>query len=545
MTQRRIWRPQEREFWDPQNFCPMLQIRPKRGGLRDFFLNSAQRILSAAMIRCYRERKWLVHVKARQEGSSSFFTAIGYQNAGFRRGCDVGILANRHETAEKLNRMALRFYQTTPAEIRPRRDTQLKRWLEFPDLDSRLMIGSVRDAEPFRGDTIQFMVCTEVSAPQWQAHGENAMTAALNAVPDENGMVVAESTPRAHGDPLHELVQESQDPYARWLTVFIPWTMLSEYQTIPPPRWQPKAEVADYAHRHKLTPEQAFWMQSIGLPKCKNKLHRFISEYPIDLDECFGLAGDPIFDSEVLWEWKQRLDGGTGLTAETAEWEVLHEPELDHRYVVAIDPAGSWSKRDRFGMVVLDMTDCKVAATWTGFTTAGKMASFAARQARSYNSAIIAVEANGVGEAVLSHLLEVLAYPYVFHRRAADSIREISDTLVPGFWSGHSTKAAAISYLQDVIEDREIGIASMRLLRQLAGYRGQWDKLQRDEKGGHFDLVAALAIAVWIFFHEVSGGRIRRVRSPKEMATENWERLLHRIGEGTGEGWNTPWGQHL
>jgi len=543
-----IIKPGDPGFWDPSNFLQMLSVRPKQGGLVRMSMEGEfvhQLVLAKAMMRCYQEKKWLGHVKPRQEGSSTFFTGVALQNAAFRRGCYAAILANKRETAKKLNTIAMRFWKTMPREIRPPRDTQLKRGLEFPGLDSLLTIASVKDDDPLRGDTVQFLLCTEVGQPQWRESGEDAFIAALNTVPDEYGMVVAESTPRHYGDAMHEIVIDAEKPGSKWLICFIPWTMIREYRKDPHPKWKPRTEVLDYAGKYGLTKEQAYWMETVGLPKCRNQMQRFISEYPPNIVDCFQMAGQPIFSSEVLTKWMQRIDGGTGIAVETGEWVEHAPPEWDHNYVIAIDPASSWAERDLFGLIILDMNTCTVVAEFSGHTTAGRMAARAVKWAERYNKALIAVEANGVGEAILSHLLEVYGYPYVFHRTAADSVRHGSER-VPGFWSASRTKAAAISYLQDVIDEDELTVTSIRIVRQLLGYRGQWDKLKRDSHGGHFDLVAALAIAIWVYFHEVSHGRVRRIRPPSVRAAENWQKVLHKINSlsGSGDPWNTPWGQH-
>ena len=543
----RVVRPHEKDFWDPEVFCQMMKIRPKAGGLVPFKLWSHQQILAKAMIGCYADQKWLCHVKPRQEGSSTFFTALAYQNAAFRTGCYAAILANtsgEKGAAKNLAKIAMRFHRTTPDEIRPVRDTQLKNHLRFPSLESELTIAGVKDAEPLRGDTVQFLLCTEVSAPQWRARGEDAFTSALNAVPDQYGMVIAESTPRHHGDQLHEIVLESEQPGSRWRNIFIPWTMIVEYSKTPHTGWNPREEVLDYANQHGLSESQAYWMETVGLPKCRNKLHKFRAEYPVSLIDCFGMAGEPIFNADQLSAWMKELDGNTNaayVDHEYAQWE---KPKTGHSYVISIDPAGSWAKRDFFGLVVFDLSTCSVVAEYTGHTTAGRMTTRAIKLAEEYNRAMIVVEANGIGEAVLSQLLEVYSYPYVFHRDASDSLRH-GETKIPGWWSSTKSKASAISYLQDVIEDGSMACPSLRILRQLMAYRGQWDKLRRDSMGGHFDLVAALAMAVWVYYHEVQAGRIRgQQENPADLAAQNFQSVLDKINSRGEMEWNSPWGQH-
>ena len=60
------------------------------------------------------------------------------------------------------------------------------------------------------------------------------------------------------------------------------------------------------------------------------------------------------------------LDGNTGLAQETKEFETYESVNQHHRYVIAVDPASSWSKRDYTGVVILDLEACTVVADYLG-----------------------------------------------------------------------------------------------------------------------------------------------------------------------------------
>ena len=76
--------PHEEGFWDPEKYCHINKIRSKSGALVPFQLWDHQRILAAAVRQCYEDRKWLVHVKPRQEGSSTFFTCVATQTYAYK-----------------------------------------------------------------------------------------------------------------------------------------------------------------------------------------------------------------------------------------------------------------------------------------------------------------------------------------------------------------------------------------------------------------------------------------------------------------------------
>jgi len=535
--------PNDPNFWDPNHFLPMMSLRSKSGKIVPFDLWTPQKILAAGVMRAYKERRWICHIKPRQEGSSTFFTGLAYQHTAYRPGCRTAILAHKKDTASYLAGMAVRFHGHTPAEIKQRKTPGLKRTLEFPDIDSRLTVDTIRGEEPLRGETIQVLLATEISS--WaESMGADAWTSALNAVADDGGIVFAESTPKFQGDQMHQVSIDSDTPGSKWLKVFIPWTMVDSYSKKPTPGWRTSSVIADYAHKHSLTDAQAFWLQTVGFEKCRRDMRRFRAEYPINEVDCWTMVGDAVFDTDRLMLMLKSLDGNTGLSQETKSFERYDAVNENHRYVIAVDPASSWSKRDYTGVVVLDIDTCTVVADYLGHRDAHDMAGWLCKIGAEFNKASIYVESNGVGEAVLSHLISN-GYRRIYYRTSTSPLsRNIGTNRIPGWHSSMKTKAESISILQQLILDESLTIPSRRIIQQLTQYRGQWDKLKRDAKGGHFDLVAAMSIAAWAWRYE-SGKTIPAEMDRRKIAKKNWDRLIRRIDGGTNRGQNSPWGRHL
>ena len=540
-----IIHPDHPEFWNPERFLPMLQIRTKSRGLQPFNLWDHQRILAASVMQAYAQQKWLVHIKPRQEGSSTFFTGVAFQHAAFRTGCHVAIIGNKKKTAKSLAEIANRFYKSCPLEIRPKRHGKLQRTLEFQDIDSKLDIASVQDDEPLRGETVQMVLGTELSS--WQESGGGEVWASvLNAVPEDGGFFIAESTPKHHGDQLHMLCMDAEKSDSKWLKVFIAWTMVNEYQKEVPPGWKPSKIVQEYWDEYPMiTPQQAYWMQISGLQKCNRKIDKFKQEYPINEYDCWAMTGDAVYDQTILRQWIQDIDGGTGLGLETDPWVRIQAPIPADRYIIFCDPASSWSERDHYGVVILNITKCEQAAEYLGHMSAYQMAQNLAKWGRMYNEATIYVEANGVGESVLSHLVDNpnISYRRVFHRTPNRRGRSRSRT--PGWWSSVKTKREAEGFMQQLIEDESITIHSSRSLRQLLTYRGQWAQRARDASGGHYDLATAWAGAAWAYMNHRGSAWKQKKKDPAIVAAEAFRRLQSRI-DGLGRPpKNTPWGNHL
>lgn len=528
-------------FWHPSEFLPFLKVKPKEGALVPFSLWSHQEILAAFTWRAYAEGRWLCHVKPRQEGSSTFFAGVATQHAAFIPGTRVGIMAHKKEVAKQLVKIAIRFQQSIPDyEGKAKKAAGPKNFLRLrfdgrPDEDSEIVSASAQDDEPMRGETVQFLLATEVSS--WsETGGPDAWTSALSAVAP-NGFVIAESTPKHYGDELQGIWRESQEPGSRWLSVFIPWTRVEEYRSPPPPGWHPSPAVADYAHKHRLTPEQAHWMQTRGLDKVRRDFNKFRAEYPISEEDCWLQAGDTVYNSDALMAMREALDGGTGLTAFYGEREVFIPPVLGHRYVIFVDPASGLKKRDFFGIQVFDVDTFEQVAEYHGHRETYQIAKIVEDFCATYNSARIYVEANGVGETLITLLKHMGLLRCIYHRKPADGSKP-----VPGWWSNERYKHEAITALQELINDGSVIIRSVRLMRQLIAFRGERD--QRDDSGGHFDLAMAAAGAAWALRHESKRKRptVAPVVATDEIRAQATARFLVRLDRGAGD--NSRWGRH-
>jgi hypothetical protein len=259
--------------------------------------------------------------------------------------------------------------------------------------------------------------------------------------------------------------------------------------------------------------------------------------------DCWLPGGDAVFSVDRLTAMLKALDGGTGVAADMSPYVENEQPEAKKRYLITIDPAGSFTERDKWALEVLNVSDCSQAAEFTGHSNAFVIAKLAADLGKKYNNATVYVEANGVGEAVLSHLIS-MGYPYIYFR---------PDGGKPGVHASASFKAEAIGILQQLIADGSLKLFSHRLISQLLNYRNQWDGFgesrgrNRDSKGGHFDLVAALAIAAWAWRKEGGGVKVQKEKTLADhrRAFQDYLNALDRIQRQGNEVNETPWGEHL
>jgi hypothetical protein len=513
-------------WFDPDQFCPTLTVPNKQGQNVQFNLWQHQRMLARATLDAWEMGKFgLVHVKPRQEGASAFICAVLTWYAMFVPGTQAAIISYKRDHTTAMARRCIQYWSSLPDWARPKRRAKAVNSLIFDEIRSQLLLTSAQSDEPLRGDTVQMMFADEISS--WGKEGsDSAWTASRNAVPDEGGFIFAASTPKGYGDALHRLWQEADDPGSRWSKIFIPWTEIEEYRLEPPKGWKPAKEMYDYAQRYSLTAAQAFWAQTVALPKCVMDWGRFLSEYPPDEVTCWVQAGDATLPTEPLLKLLQGMERGRS----QGDAELYEAFNPLHRYIITVDPASGYSKRDATGVLLIDSVSWEQVGEFRGNAEPHVMAQFIAQLAKKYGDAIVYVEANGVGEAIISHL-RAMHGVRLYHRAKGQ----------PGWWSSAKTKAEAVADAIELIADGSVTLRSARLVRQLMQYRGGWSKA-RDMEGGHYDLAHAFFLAAWVLKRYGQSHRLRvKPKGPTDYVVQ------YRRANGLtipGSASNTPWGQH-
>lgn len=513
-------------FWDPRWYCQWLTVRPKEGGITPFRLQSQQYLMAEAYLEAMYRGMWLAEVKPRQLGSSTFFTAVVAWQVMWNRGFRACIMGFKDKNALELAKHVVRYFDDLDPNIKrflPPKNKRSVRTLDLPTVSSRVATNSVLEDEPGRGDTNQFALATELSS--WEGNKAPGAWKAFRSSVPSTGMLVAESTPRFVDDPLHLVWQESYQPESRWLRLFIPWFVVPEYWAAPPPGWTPSGIVRDYADKYydrgQLTVGHLYWMERFGLPAVaatkggSATLDAFMSEYPYDELECWIAAGEAIFDrAALIARYDELTDGGRKRQSPGVE-EWYAEVKTGHRYVLAIDPASSFVERDQFGFVLMDVYDFEQVydrVEHTDAHKAGQVVKALVDKVEMAGAEIkIVVERNGVGEALLLHLVNDLGLgDRVISSRPG---RDMTSRPVKGWCSSSFNKTDAVVTAQQWIADGSVTLQSVRLLSQLRAYRDQWSKA-RDKDGGHYDLVAAFCMCCW--YIKYNGRQPVRVSAPRQ-----------------------------
>lgn len=478
--------------------------------------------------------------------------------------------------------------------IRPKVRGSNKRELKFGESDAKardagdlglnsvLRVTSADSKEPGRGGTKQFVHGSEVpywpeDPPPWQSIG----IALSNAI---GTIAVLEGTANGQAGFFHETWIGAMKGLNEWTPLFLPWFIDPRNRVRLTPeeiaRWtwgtefEKAEEELQYAKRYGLTLEQLAWRRrTVRSPVCykpgTERLDVFRQEYPADPDEAFLSSGKNFFllrsvkDHETHPEKGARAplaigrienegppleDRGPGrrtpvkpvfVEDPAGELRIWARPDPLSEYLVVVDPAEGIEGRDQSVIGVLD----RPAFDWVALFRSTRhstreLAQIAALVGWWYGSgggkgdgaALLGVEQNNQGLAVLQELLRIL-YPRLwYHRDVTKPGSEPTDKA--GWVQSNVLRMYALKLLESEVRASPVamGLHEREAFEQMRTF--VWPKPKAGQvadvarpgamAGKHDDIVLMLAIGLGI---HVNAAITKRKQPPKPVADPN--ELLH------------------
>ncbi|MBI3645045.1 MAG: terminase, partial [Acidobacteriales bacterium] len=320
------------------------------------------------------------------------------------------------------------------------------------------------------------------------------------------GAVDIESTPNGAGGYFH----------AQWLRAvagggytphFFPWWLEPAYRLplAPGESLEPFSEEETLLMaKEKLAPEQI---------KYRRYLARTFGglapqEFAETDTDCFLVSGRPVFDVHAIDARLRQLPSPLRISQNAAECIWL-EPQQGRSYVIGADVAEGGAEGDFSAAVVLDLDTGLQCAELMARWPLSRFAQELARLGERYNGALIAVERNNHGHAVLYALQHEFNYSRLYqHAESAGGTAKL------GWPMNARTKPQAIGALGQMLRDPACGtaFASRRLLEQCRSFAYGDDCAMAALPGTHDDLVIAAAIALAV---REQGGGLRLAGVPR------------------------------
>jgi len=465
------WEADDREFI-VDAVASHLKVRNKNGQLAWLRANEVQRkYLQTA------SRRNIV-LKARQLGMTTWVAAGFFLKTITRPGTLTVQVAHDQDSAEEIFRIVHRFLENLPEEVRksPLLTSRANvRQLVFPRIDSEYRVETAADPNAGRGLTIQNLHCSEVA--RWPRDGAEVLASLRAAVPPD-GEVVLESTPNGAGGSFYEEWQRAEETgYTRH---FFPWWMEAKYARDGFRRLALTEEEQGLVNQQGLTPGQIAFRREIranfrGLAR---------QEYAEDAAACFLESGECVFELEAIARRYAELPKPIELRENGRELIWL-PAKRRCEYILGVDPAGGGVEGD-FGCVqVIERRTGLQCAELRGHFAPSELALRVAKMGHDYNDALVAVERNNHGHAVLAHLTTSCEYPNLYKQGGQ-----------LGWLTSAASRPPMIENFGAILAATPELFSSERLLNECRTFVRNAGGAPAAASGAHDDCVMAMAIAL-------------------------------------------------
>ena len=488
----------------------LYSIVDKNGELTRFNMNPVQEDYIKNRVRRN------IILKARQLGFTTLECIDGLDEALFNEYFVSVIIAHEKEAVTKIFKKVKIAWDNFPLKHLG--------WEVKTDTASELSFNngsSIRVALSSRADTVNKLHITELGkiCRKYPLKAEEIITGGLPSVP-EKGRISIESTAEGEGGYFYDMFWEAHDneAYGRkgdYKAFFYSW-MLDPNYSIEERYSDIPQELLEYQEALGLTDGQIHWYYR-QKKVLKGKMKQ---EYPSTPEEAFESSGEKIFDPDNI---ERRMKNDVKKPEYSGNWAYYEDYVPGHSYALGADVAEGIG-RDSSTAVVIDFSyrtvhghiRPKVVARYKSNKIAPDTFAHEVKNGGTrYGNCIAAVEKNNHGHATLSKLKEM--YGNIYTERTTDKMADGFTERI-GWHTTAATKPTIIFGLKETIENNELLVEDVGILRELKGYGDdEMKQIRYDEDvTKHYDLVMALAIA-WEMRHFCGvGGKVRVHADPIE-----------------------------
>jgi hypothetical protein len=411
----------------------------------------------------FNDHRFTVILKARQLGISTIVAAYIAWMLLYHRDKNILVVATKLNTAANLVRKVKGIIKHLPDWLR----------IASIDIDNKnsfeLSNGSQVKASSTSGDAgrseaLSLLVIDEA------AHIDNLTELWTGLYPtiSTGGRCIALSTPNGVGDWFHDAYIKAEGGQNEFFPIKLNWD-------IHPDRDQE-------------------WFET----ETKNMSKRQIAqEYQCN----FNTSGETVIDGEDIQLLKSKIADPkyrTGLDRNYWIWEE-HRPE--NTYLLVADVArGDGADSSTFHIFKLETME--IIAEYQGKVTPDLFSDIVYNAGREYGNAMVVVENNNVGFAVLEKLSEK-TYPNLYHslKSSHDYIdqyqAETNSSAIPGFTTSMKTRPLIVAKFEEYVRNKMLTIYSKRLINELDTFIWRNGKPEA-QRGYNDDLIMACAIGCWV-----------------------------------------------
>lgn len=540
-----------------------LWIKDKDSNIVKFIPNQAQKALIDRVLELLVQGipVRIIVLKARQMGLSTAIEAVIYWWTTTHKNITSVIVGHEDQSSKNLYNMFKRYNEYCNPLFKPTTKYDTRSDLVFdvddrvkaeyrargetpPGLGSVIKTSTAKNTAIGRSDTIQLLHGSEIG--EWE-NGEELVASLLQTVPlRPNTMIFLESTAKGMGNYFHKEWELSNKGESVFEPFFFPWWMHEEYEM--------PGVITDYTEEERAIlllmtdagiPEEK-QMKKMNFRRYKEKEFKsdpmlLYQEYPSTDYEAFLASGRPRFDIPALVKMRTRAeavtptyydlkelvthdveavkidtDNMTKTQVDSLPLKVWELPQRGRDYVIGADVAEGIKGGDYSVADIIDVKTLKTAAKWRGTIDPDMFGHILDKLGRLYHNALMGVEINNHGLAVVQRLRDLYYFNLYMRERGLDENFEESTSKL-GWKTDIKTKPLMIDYLAEAIREGMIIDYDPIFAREAMTYVIDDNGRTNAEEGTFDDTVIAKAIALQMFEWTVNAKKDLTAVAPQKV----------------------------
>jgi len=444
------------------------------------------------------KKPWYLVLKYRQGGITTCEQAHSYWLSVTRRNQRIMTLAQTDPKTREIFEMVELMYRSD-GTAPEREGTGKSKTLLYPTLNSVFLLSTAGSKAGGRGGTYQKVHWSEVAhsctGPGKIGKQRELLTGLMDAT--ENGELVLETT--ANGSELfREKYIEAKHGGNSFTAIFLPWFIdPTNTDPVAPDEAEQilsslSSREADLVRMHRLSSSQIKWRRR----KVADLGPLFAQEHPEDDESCFLVTGSSYFPvARVLALLEALPDPFPGATVRELPGggieTIWAAPEPGQTYSAGADTSEGVAGSDPNGVGIINDSTGEQVADIHGCFTPRELADHAVRLCRRYNDALLGVERNNHGHAVLQKVQD-LGY-------VREGIELYYERGSAGWVTDPVSRPVLINDLSNACfpldGERGMTVRDRGLLREMLTFNRQSAGKYAADAGSHDDRVMKWAIA--------------------------------------------------
>jgi len=453
------------------------------------------------------ESKFLCALGSRQVGKSNT-PAAGFLIKTMRNPeFEAATIADKDSRALGLLKRAHSMYRSFPAELRVPliHDKAMKHLNFIPEVGGTYSILSAQKEDVGIGLSVDALHASEVAFWPDAASVITGLTPAL--FNRENALFVAECTPAPPSAPSMEYWRDmcalAKRGEGRWTYVCAPhWDSVLNSRPVP----DDFVPTVDELRRLDKYEDKGLTFGNLQFRRIMLASNPALKRWPELFDvwflsddvSCWIQAGFSAVPNHAI---QPHID--SALHTDMPPGAVYHEFEpptaqAAGRYVIGVDPASTGADHSAFVVLEVWNDEIRQVASYSSPHVDTVAFSKAVETAAvRYGNAMVAVERNGIGQAIIDNLIAA-HYPNIYCEKPYK----------PGLWASQASNARLLTHHIDKLMDSLV-ILDTEIVSQAARYQNQKliapsdrqlasvKQLKRAGDRSHYDRLSALMVALW------------------------------------------------